>query len=108
MTLPFFCTFLSVIVGSVGSFGLQIRRIVGDIRKKVILILFVNSNVGQDILPFSISSLHRLFWLCRSGFSAFGPDPLLIESSQDLLLLPNREVSIVGVLLPIGLVDEGH
>jgi len=58
--------------------------------------LFENSNVGQDILPVFHLLTPVPFLVVLELVLAFGPDPLLIESSQDLLLLPNRKVRIVG------------
>ena len=47
------------------------------------------------------------FLWCRRRFSAFGPGPLLAESSQELLL-QNREVSIFRILFPIRPLNEGN
>src|SRR4030042_3921360 len=49
-----------------------------------------------------------LFLWRRRRFSAFRPDPLLAESSQDLLLLPNGEVRIFRVSFTISLPDESN
>jgi hypothetical protein len=44
-------------------------------------------------------------WFWRR-LSAFGPGPFLVECSQELLLLPNREVRIVRILFPISLLNK--
>src|SRR5512139_1213215 len=44
-------------------------------------------------------------WFWRR-LSAFGPGPLLVECSQELLLLPHREVRIVRILFPIGFLNK--
>ena len=55
-------------------------------------------NCRRGKLDFSL----RRWW----RFFAFGPGPLLVESCEELLLRPNREVRIVRVPPPISLLNE--
>ena len=48
-----------------------------------------------------------LLW-CSRRFSAVGLHPLLVQSFQELLLRPNREIRVARVFLPISLFNEGN